>query len=82
MPCADSASTGGRSGGVAERVAGLGDRSSWRALAELGVFGILVPADAGGSGLGCVEATVVLEQLGAHLVEGPGLYGPPSRHLS
>jgi alkylation response protein AidB-like acyl-CoA dehydrogenase len=58
-------------GGVAERVAGLGDRSSWRALAALGVFGLLVPVDAGGSGLGCVEATVVFEQLGAHLVEGP-----------
>ncbi|MGA2302851.1 MAG: acyl-CoA dehydrogenase family protein [Acidimicrobiales bacterium] len=58
-------------GGVAERVGGLGDRSSWRALSDLGVFGLLVPVDQGGSGLGCVEATVVFEQLGAHLVEGP-----------
>ena len=57
--------------GVAERVAGLGDRSSWRALADLGVIGLLVPVDQGGSGLGCVEATVVFEQLGGHLVEGP-----------
>jgi alkylation response protein AidB-like acyl-CoA dehydrogenase len=58
-------------GGVAERVGGLGDRSSWRALADLGVFGLLVPVDLAGSGLGCVEATVVFEQLGAHLVAGP-----------
>jgi alkylation response protein AidB-like acyl-CoA dehydrogenase len=58
-------------GGVAERVGGLGDRSSWRALADLGVFGLLVPAKAGGSGLGCIEATVAFEQLGGHLVAGP-----------
>jgi len=58
-------------GDVAERAGGLGDRSSWRALADLGVFGLLVPADRGGSGFGCVDATVVFEQLGAHLVEGP-----------
>jgi alkylation response protein AidB-like acyl-CoA dehydrogenase len=58
-------------GGLAERVGGLGDRSSWRALADLGVFGILVSEEQGGAGLGCVEATVVFEQLGGHLVEGP-----------
>jgi alkylation response protein AidB-like acyl-CoA dehydrogenase len=57
--------------GVVERTGGLGNRSSWRALADLGVFGLLVPVEDGGSGLGCVEATVVFEQLGAHLVAGP-----------
>lgn len=61
-------------GGVAGRVGGLGDRTSWRSFADLGVFGLLVPEDKGGSGLGCVEATVVFEQLGAHLVEGPVLW--------
>jgi alkylation response protein AidB-like acyl-CoA dehydrogenase len=58
-------------GGLAERVGELGDRSSWHALADLGVFGLLAPVESGGSGLGCVEATVVFEQLGGHLVEGP-----------
>jgi alkylation response protein AidB-like acyl-CoA dehydrogenase len=61
-------------GGVAERTEGFGGRSSWRALADLGVFGLLVPAEKSGSGLGCVEAAVVLEQLGGHLVEGPVLW--------
>jgi alkylation response protein AidB-like acyl-CoA dehydrogenase len=61
-------------GGVAERTAGLGDRSSWRALADLGVFGLLVPVEKSGSGLGCLEAAVVFEQLGGHLVEGPVLW--------
>ena len=62
--------------GVAERMAGHGDRSSWRALADLGVFGLLVPPEKSGSGLGCLEAAVVFEQLGGHLVEGP-VDGPP-----
>jgi alkylation response protein AidB-like acyl-CoA dehydrogenase len=57
-------------GAIAERVGGL-DRSSWRALADLGVFGLLVPLETGGTGLGCIEATVAFEQLGGHLAEGP-----------
>src|SRR5262245_46607462 len=47
------------------------DRSAWRELAELGVFGVLVPEAAGG---GFVEAALVFEQLGAHLVSGPALW--------
>lgn len=43
----------------------------WGDLAELGVFGLLVPVQGGGLGAGPVEAAVVLEQLGAHLVPGP-----------
>jgi len=52
----------------AERVAqrdGAVDRSAWRELAELGVFGLLVPSAAGGPGLGLVEGAIVFEQLGA-----------------
>src|SRR5262245_9544658 len=48
------------------------DRSAWRELAGLGVFGVLVPEAAGGSGL--VEAALVFAQLGAHLVSGPALW--------
>jgi alkylation response protein AidB-like acyl-CoA dehydrogenase len=47
------------------------DRARWAQLVELGVFGILLDEDAGGSGLGAVEAAIVFEQLGSHLVPGP-----------
>jgi alkylation response protein AidB-like acyl-CoA dehydrogenase len=50
------------------------DRDDWRALADLGVFGVLVPASQGGLGLGAVAAAIVFEQLGAHLVDGPLLW--------
>lgn len=43
----------------------------WRELAELGVFGLGLPEEAGGAGLGWVEAVVVFEQLGRFLVPGP-----------
>lgn len=56
---------------VAEREGAALDRSAWTALADLGIFGLLVPAEAGGSGLGVVEAALVFEQVGAHLVPGP-----------
>src|SRR5437764_82464 len=36
----------------------------WRALAELGVVGLLVPEEHGGAGMGMVDAAVVLEELG------------------
>lgn len=50
------------------------DRDNWLAMAELGVFGLLCPADRGGSGLGAVEAAIVFEQLGNHLAPGPVLW--------
>src|SRR5437016_381940 len=50
------------------------DRATWRALAELGVFTLLVGEAAGGLGLGVVEGAIVFEQLGAHLVGGPLLW--------
>jgi alkylation response protein AidB-like acyl-CoA dehydrogenase len=43
-------------------VAGADD--VWRALAELGALGLLVPEEHGGAGLGMVDAAVVLEELG------------------
>ncbi|MEV4145552.1 acyl-CoA dehydrogenase family protein [Amycolatopsis sp. NPDC049691] len=43
----------------------------WRALADVGVFGLLVPEDAGGLGAGPVELVVAFEALGYHAVPGP-----------
>jgi len=50
------------------------DRGAWRALADLGVFAVLLPASVGGSGVGAVGGAIVFEQLGAHLVGGPVLW--------
>ena len=47
------------------------DRAAWHDLAELGVLSLLVSDVDGGLGLGVVEAAVVFEQLGKHLVPGP-----------
>jgi alkylation response protein AidB-like acyl-CoA dehydrogenase len=55
---------------IADREARPVAASDWRALADLGVLGMLV----GGSGLGLVEAALVFEQLGSHLAPGPVLW--------
>jgi alkylation response protein AidB-like acyl-CoA dehydrogenase len=39
-------------------------RELWKAFAEMGFAGLLVPENFGGSGLGCVEAGVVMEEIG------------------
>jgi alkylation response protein AidB-like acyl-CoA dehydrogenase len=36
-------------------------RDLWKTFAEMGLSGLLVPEDFGGSSLGCVEAGVVME---------------------
>jgi alkylation response protein AidB-like acyl-CoA dehydrogenase len=43
----------------------------WERLVDLDVFRLAAPATSGGLGLGIVEAAVVYEVLGAHLVPGP-----------
>src|ERR1700759_5426385 len=43
----------------------------WKSLAEAGVFGLLVPEDAGGLGLTELDAVLVLEELGRAAVPGP-----------
>src|SRR5262245_10429965 len=62
--------------------AGLGDIATraphaserfWSGLAEMGVLGLLVPAERGEVG-GSVEAALVFEELGAHLATGPVLW--------
>ncbi|HEY2386144.1 MAG TPA: acyl-CoA dehydrogenase family protein [Candidatus Binatia bacterium] len=49
------------------------DTARWRALAELGWLGILVPADLGGQGGAFLDMAVVLEESGKALVPGPFL---------
>src|SRR5215468_9303973 len=43
----------------------------WRKLAEQGWFGILFPEEAGGSGLGLVDMTVLMEEMGRAVMPGP-----------
>jgi hypothetical protein len=46
----------------------------WAELAGLGLLGLHIPADHGGSGFGLSETLVVTEQMGRQLAPGP--YGP------
>jgi alkylation response protein AidB-like acyl-CoA dehydrogenase len=48
-------------------------RDLWRTFAEMGFSGLLVPEDFGGSGLGCVEAGIVMEEIGRTLMPSPFL---------
>ncbi len=50
-----------------------GDRTSWRALAGLGLQGASVAEDLGGAGLGLAAALLVHEELGRALYGGPFL---------
>jgi alkylation response protein AidB-like acyl-CoA dehydrogenase len=48
-------------------------RELWRAFAEMGFAGLLVPEEHGGSGLGAVEAGIVMEEIGRTLMPSPFL---------
>src|SRR5438552_4544894 len=48
-------------------------RELWKAFAEMGFCGLLVPENFGGSGLGAVEAGVVMEEIGRTLMPSPFL---------
>ena len=48
-------------------------RELWQAFAELGFCGILIPEALGGSGLGHVEAGIVMEEIGRNLTPSPFL---------
>ncbi|NVN88499.1 MAG: acyl-CoA dehydrogenase family protein [Rhodopseudomonas sp.] len=48
-------------------------RALWKSFAEMGFSGLLVPDEFGGSGLGCVEAGVVMEEIGRNLMPSPFL---------
>ena len=47
------------------------DPELWHGLAELGAFGLRVPEDVGGLGLGTFDAVVVMEEVGRTLGAGP-----------
>jgi alkylation response protein AidB-like acyl-CoA dehydrogenase len=59
---------------IAARAAGPTDLDRWKDMAELGMFGLLLPEADGGSGLGILEAVLLFEQLGSYLVDGPALW--------
>jgi alkylation response protein AidB-like acyl-CoA dehydrogenase len=48
-------------------------RDLWKVFAEMGFSGLLVPETFGGSGLGYVEAGVVMEEIGRTLMPSPFL---------
>src|SRR4051794_16216017 len=48
-------------------------RDLWKAFAEMGFSGLLVPENFGGSGLGYAEAGVVMEEIGRTLMPSPFL---------
>ncbi|WP_024577128.1 MULTISPECIES: acyl-CoA dehydrogenase [unclassified Afipia] len=48
-------------------------RDLWKTFAEIGFAGLLVPEEFGGSGLGYVEAGVVMEEIGHTLMPSPFL---------
>ncbi len=48
-------------------------RELWTTFAEMGFAGLLVPEEFGGSGLGAVEAGVVMEEIGRSLMPSPFL---------
>ncbi len=47
------------------------DSALWQGLAELGTFAMRVPEDAGGLGLGTLDAALVAEEAGRTLASGP-----------
>jgi len=49
------------------------DGGSWPRLAELGIAGLLVPEDCGGSGLGLLDAAVAAESLASRMAPAPFL---------
>lgn len=59
---------------IAAREGSAVDRDAWRSMAELGVLSLLADEESGGAGLGPVEAALVFEQLGRHLVPGPVMW--------
>ena len=48
-------------------------RELWKTFADMGFVGLLVPEEFGGSGLGAVEAGVVMEEIGRTLMPSPFL---------
>ncbi|HJW10367.1 MAG TPA: acyl-CoA dehydrogenase family protein, partial [Albitalea sp.] len=55
--------------------AGGFSREAWRAIADLGLTGLVVPEAHGGMGFGAIDAMVVMEELGRGLVLEPYAQG-------
>ncbi len=51
--------------------AGGFDPALWQGLAELGTFAMRVPEEAGGLGMGTIDAALVMEEVGRTLASGP-----------
>lgn len=49
------------------------DADLWRAMAEMGIAGLIVPEEFGGIGAGAAEVGAVMEEAGAALLAGPFL---------
>ena len=47
--------------------------ADWQRLAEMGYLGLILPASAGGQGLGAIELAIVLEEVGRACMPGPYL---------
>ncbi len=47
------------------------DPDLWRGLAELGAFGLRVPEEAGGLGMGLFDAAILMEEAGRTIASGP-----------
>jgi alkylation response protein AidB-like acyl-CoA dehydrogenase len=56
-----------------EKIADGFDRGLWRAMAEMGWTGVLVPEDQGGLGFGFVGAGIICEEMGRTLTASPFL---------
>ena len=59
---------------AAEKADGPYDEGLWRAVAQAGLLGVTLPEAAGGAGLGAVEYTVLLRELGRAVAPIP-VYG-------
>ncbi|WP_067802226.1 acyl-CoA dehydrogenase family protein [Actinomadura formosensis] len=47
------------------------DEATWKALAQAGLLGLVLPEDVGGAGLGPVELAVLLREVGLHVAPVP-----------
>ena len=72
---ADAVASGVVRSAVDGDLAATGERARelWATMVDLGWHGVLVPEEAGGLGLGLVDAVVVLEELGRVTAPGPFL---------